>query len=232
MIFQRTATGLVRENNQDSIFACPTLCAVADGMGGHLAGEVASLVAIQAISQFQNTRPNLSEIDTVFQAVNRAIFEKQQQHSELSGMGTTLTAVWFIKNTIRMGHVGDSRCYILRGGELIQLTQDHSYVGRMLRDKLLTEEQARVSPYRHYIDRALGLEQSVKVDCLQYTIRKSDLLLLCSDGLSSMLPKQDICDILLQNRGEKALEILFQKVEQAGANDNISVILCDPREVR
>lgn len=230
MILSRTDVGMVRKINQDAIFASPGLLAVADGMGGHKAGEIASQMAIEEISIFENTFPSQAEAQSIFEVINQYLYNLQNANPNYEGMGTTLTAAWVQKNLVRIAHVGDSRLYLINKKEAKQMTQDHSYVGRLVRDRLITEEQARTNPYRNYIDRALGLEETIEIQFLELTLKKGDILLLCSDGLSSMLPKKEIQDIVLKNTGENILDILFHKTMEAGAPDNISAIVLQYEE--
>ncbi len=225
MILSRTEIGLVRKINQDAIFASPTLCAVADGMGGHKAGEVASRIAIEQIQQHQAKLPSMKEAQLIFDGINRAIFNAQEHDEVLEGMGTTLTCAWLAAGKLIIGHVGDSRLYIINERGIKQITQDHSYVGRLVRDRLITEEEARTNPYRNYIDRALGLEEEVEIQYIEYPLQKDDIVLICSDGLSSMIAKNELQRCILTYKGEEVLDILFQKAKEAGAPDNISAIL-------
>lgn len=232
MILSRTENGLVRRINQDAVFASPTLCAVADGMGGHKAGEVASQIAIEQIRTHQEKSPDKQEAQLIFDAINHAIYSTQKDNEEYGGMGTTLTAAWLCKKRLIIAHVGDSRLYVINQKGICQLTQDHSYVGRLVRDRLITEEQARTNPYRNYIDRALGLEETVEIQFIEYSLQKGDIILICSDGLSSMIPKEELRQVIWSSQGDLTLDILFQKAIAAGAPDNISAILIWNDEVK
>lgn len=147
-------------------------------------------------------------------------------------MGTTLTAAWLCKKRLIIAHVGDSRLYVINQKGICQLTQDHSYVGRLVRDRLITEEQARTNPYRNYIDRALGLEETVEIQFIEYSLQKGDIILICSDGLSSMIPKEELRQVIWSSQEDLTLDILFQKAIAAGAPDNISAILIWNDEVK
>src|SRR5579862_1647375 len=193
----RTDTGRQRRGNEDSAFARAPLFVIADGMGGAQAGEVASQIAVEA---FENDFPDQGtpeeRLAVVTQTANRRIYEISRAEHERAGMGTTLTAVYIDGSDIAVAHVGDSRAYLFRDGELSLLTQDHTLVGELVKRGKLTEEQAAEHPQRSIITRALGIDAEVQVDTWTYGGRAGDVVLLCSDGLTSMISDERITEIL------------------------------------
>jgi protein phosphatase len=177
--------GLHRKTNEDAFVTAAPLFAVCDGMGGALAGEVASALAAETLAAGQAGGRSLLE---AAEAANTAVFAKAESDSGHQGMGTTLTAVRLEGETGHFVHIGDSRGYLLRAGELQQLTDDHSLVGEMMRDGRLTEEEAAVHPHRSVLSRALGTEPQVRIDEFEVDLEDGDVLLLCSDGLSGVVP--------------------------------------------
>jgi serine/threonine protein phosphatase PrpC len=223
----KTDTGRQRRDNEDNAFVRAPLFVVADGMGGAQAGEVASQLAVE---EFQEPLPDEGSaeerlIDRI-RAANRRIYDLSRTEHEHAGMGTTLTAVYLDDDRLAVAHVGDSRAYIFRDGELSGLTQDHSLVAELVRQGKLTEEQAAEHPQRSIITRALGIEGEVEVDTWSYSMRAGDVVLLCSDGLTSMIGEQQIGGIL---RGEmsldRAADQLIGAANDAGGRDNITVVL-------
>ncbi|MDQ6606415.1 MAG: Stp1/IreP family PP2C-type Ser/Thr phosphatase [Actinomycetota bacterium] len=224
---QRTDTGLQRRGNEDSSYARAPLFVVADGMGGAQAGEVASQIAITAFEQGLPEAGSPEErLVTRVREANAEIYERSQAEHERAGMGTTLTAAYLDEAHLVIAHVGDSRAYLIRDGKLKQLTQDHSLVGELVRRGKLTEEQAAEHPQRSIITRALGPEPSVEVDTWTYPARAGDVLLLCSDGLTSMISEERIGQILASATGlDQAAEALIAGANEAGGRDNITVVL-------
>ena len=229
----RTDTGRQRRGNEDSAFARAPLFVIADGMGGAQAGEVASQLAVEA---FQGELPEQGtpeeRLAGVAQAANRRIYDISRTEHERAGMGTTLTAVYVDGSDIAVAHVGDSRAYLFRDGELSLLTQDHTLVGELVKRGKLTEEQAAEHPQRSIITRALGIDPEVEVDTWTYAGRPGDIVLLCSDGLTSMISEDLITEIL---SGEHNLDVaadrLIDEANEAGGRDNITVILFMLEEV-
>jgi serine/threonine protein phosphatase PrpC len=227
----KTDTGRQRRDNEDSVYVRVPLYVVADGMGGAQAGEVASALAVE---EFRRGLPDAAEEHaTVEQRLaarvrdaNRRIYETAQVESEHSGMGTTLTAVYLHGPELAVAHVGDSRAYVLRDGELIRLTHDHSLVEELMRRGKLTPEQAAEHPQRSIITRALGIEPEVEVDTWTYPARAGDVVLLCSDGLTSMIEESEVADVLRSEPDlERAGERLIHAANEAGGRDNITVVL-------
>jgi serine/threonine protein phosphatase PrpC len=207
---------------------------VADGMGGAQAGEVASRIAVE---YFQPGLGDASqperELAELARAANSRIHELSHSNAEQAGMGTTLTAVYVGEDEVAIAHVGDSRAYCLRDGELLRLTDDHSLVDELMRQGRLTPEEAVEHPQRSVITRALGPEGAVEVDTRSYRARAGDVYLLCSDGLTTMLSEEEILALLLGNpRLRDAGEALIGAANEAGGRDNITVVLMRLEEVR
>jgi PPM family protein phosphatase len=229
----RTDTGRQRRGNEDSAFARAPLFVIADGMGGAQAGEVASRIAVEA---FQGDLPEKGSpeerLTAVVQSANRRIYDISRTEHERAGMGTTLTAVYVDGAEIAVAHVGDSRAYLFRDGELELLTQDHTLVGELVKRGKLTEEQAAEHPQRSIITRALGIDAEVEVDTWTYTGRAGDVVLLCSDGLTSMISEDQISVILANEPDLDTASVrLINEANEAGGRDNITVILFTLEEV-
>jgi PPM family protein phosphatase len=229
----RSDTGLQRRDNEDNAYAAAPLFVVADGMGGAQAGEVASQLAIDAFQRelSVDASPEQRLAERVREA-NRQIYERSRAESGREGMGTTLTAAYLDDAELAIAHVGDSRAYLFRGGELTRLTQDHSLVDELVRRGKLTEEQAAEHPQRSIITRALGPEPEVEVDTFTYPVRDGDLLLLCSDGLTSMISEEAIARVLASVESlPEAARVLIAEANKAGGRDNITVVLFRVEEV-
>src|ERR1700742_1802434 len=223
----KTDTGRQRRDNEDNAFVRAPLFVVADGMGGAQAGEVASQLAVE---EFHEALPDAGSaeerlIDRI-RAANRRIYDLSRTQHEHAGMGTTLTAVYLDDDHLAVAHVGDSRAYIFREGELGRLTQDHSLVEELVRQGKLTQEQAAEHPQRSIITRALGIEGDVEVDTWSYPMRAGDVVLLCSDGLTSMIGEEQIGQILSgETNLDRAADGLIGAANDAGGRDNITVVL-------
>lgn len=223
----KTDTGRQRRDNEDSAFAHAPMFVVADGMGGARAGEVASKLATEAFEQ-SLPGPGSPEERLAQRAreANRLIHERSRAEHERAGMGTTLTAAYLQDAQLAIAHVGDSRAYLFRDGSLGRLTKDHTLVGALVDEGKLTEEQAADHPQRSIITRALGPEASVEIDTWSYPVRAGDVLLLCSDGLTSMISDERIAEILSATEGlERAADELIRAGNEAGGRDNITVVL-------
>lgn len=219
-------TGRQRRANEDAFLSRSPLFAVADGMGGAKAGEIASRTAIDVIGHGVGDGVVRSRLAELVRRANRAVHEAQQDRPELSGMGTTATVAYIGEDTITIAHVGDSRAYLLRGGTLRRLTEDHSLVEEMRRQGRLTAEEAASHPQRSIITRALGPEPQVEVDVHEFALEPGDVVLLCSDGLTSMLPELRIGELLVGNRRlDIAGRSLVAAANAAGGRDNITVVL-------
>jgi protein phosphatase len=225
-----THQGMVRQNNEDSVFPeksgesdGPAVLIVADGMGGHVAGEVASRLAINAAASATTLDPG----DRVA-AANRAIREEVARQPDLEGMGTTMTLVELTAEGVaRFGHVGDSRAYLFRNGTLRQLTDDHTVAAEMVALGQITAEEAEEHPKSHMILRCLGLTRFVNVDELDLELEPGDRVLLCSDGLNGMVSHEGIAKALTEGSADEATWKLVELANKAGGHDNISVILID-----
>jgi len=223
----KTDTGRQRRENEDCAFARAPVFVVADGMGGAQAGEVASQIAVDVFSHgLPDSGSPEERLASRVQEANQRIWEQARARSEHAGMGTTLTAAYLDDSELAIAHVGDSRAYLFRDGSLRRLTQDHSLVDELVRRGKLTEEQAAEHPQRSIITRALGAEPTVEVDTWTYPVRPGDVLLLCSDGLTSMVAEERVEEIL---RGSMQLGVaaqqLIDEANAAGGRDNITVVL-------
>jgi serine/threonine protein phosphatase PrpC len=230
---QRTDPGRQRRGNEDSSYARAPVFALADGMGGAAAGEVASQIAIEAFEAGLPAGGTPEErLSVVVQRANRAIYDRAQGDHRLDGMGTTLTSVYLDADHVALAHVGDSRAYRLRGGELTRLTEDHSLVEELVKDGKLTEEEAFEHPQRSIITRALGQEPVVQVDTFSYPVKAGDVVLLCSDGLTDMLTERQVAEVLVGAPTlERAGQLLIDEANNAGGRDNITVVLFRVEEV-
>jgi len=239
VVFGLSDIGRRRENNQDSFLVNPEMrvYAVADGMGGHAAGEVASRIAIDALADQLNgdafEQGSLSTVEAAEKLVaavlegNRRICESVAENAEYRGMGTTMVTIVTVGDRAVIGHVGDSRAYRLRGGALERLTADHSYVGEQVKLGLLTDEEAQRHPMRNIVTRAMGNRQELEVELGEEQMLESDVLLLCSDGLNSMMGDDEIQSILETHNEdpESACQALVDRANERGGDDNITVIV-------
>jgi PPM family protein phosphatase len=222
----RTDTGRQRHANEDALFARSPLFVVADGMGGAQAGEVASKIATEAFEQ-AGPEGGAAEgyLRRVVRDANRSIHEFAQRDASRSGMGTTLTAAMVGDEEVSFAHVGDSRAYLFRDGDLRRLTHDHSLVEELRRQGRLTEAQAEEHPQRSIITRALGPEPDVEVDTQTRAARAGDVYLLCSDGLTTMVPEQRIAEVLASSPNlDAAVTRLVEEANEQGGRDNITVV--------
>jgi len=229
-----TDTGRQRRANEDSLLARSPLFVVADGMGGAQAGEVASRIAVEAFQPglADTTQPEAA-LAALAQAANAHIHELSGSNAEHAGMGTTLTAVHVGAEDVTIAHVGDSRAYCLRDGELLRLTDDHSLVDELIRQGRLTPKEAVEHPQRSVITRALGPEGTVEVDTRTFHARAGDVYLLCSDGLTTMVSEAQLAAVLLGHpRLRDAGEALIAAANEAGGRDNITVVLLRLEQVR
>ena len=226
----RTDVGRVRKGNEDSYFVDSPLFVIADGMGGHAAGDVASATAVEVI---QGKRQELSAQDPqtlseVIREANRAIWSWATGDDSLRGMGTTCTLILVDGDTAQVAHVGDSRAYLIHDGELRQVTDDHTLVGRLVREGKLQPEEAARHPQRSMITRALGVDEDVEVDLFSLPLAEGDRLMICSDGLSGMLSEPDMSEVLRSEHDPQvAADELVDRANEAGGEDNITVIVVD-----
>ena len=223
-----TDAGRKRRRNEDAYVLQPPLFAVADGMGGAQAGEVASRLTVDVFREFHEADELEPEerVTAIIQEANRRIYERAREDTQASGMGTTVTAALVGEESVSIGHVGDSRAYRLRGGRLEQLTDDHSLVADLVRGGRLTPEEADVHPQRSVITRALGTDAKVDVDAFTLEVQPGDVILLCSDGLTTMVTDEEIVAIVREAKNlEHAARQLVKAANRRGGEDNVTVVL-------
>jgi len=234
----KTDIGLVRDNNEDSLLVhndalgrLPNLYIVADGMGGHQAGEVASASAIEHFCEAlqlnaQSDSPVELLLADAARYANEKVYDLSLAEESRRGMGTTLSACCYDNENLYFAHIGDSRIYMLSDGQLAQLTADHTYVEEMMRQGLMTEEELQSSPNRHMLTRALGTDFDVLVDTGHVPFRNEDTVLLCSDGLTNMLDDEELAAVLCgADKIENKAEQLIAQALQNGGVDNVTVVL-------
>ncbi len=220
--------GLTRSQNEDALLIEPPLYAVADGMGGHRAGEIASREALTALLANAPRETDAKALARAVRAANRAVMESAAKSRTRTGMGTTLTAAMVDGTHVLVAHVGDSRAYLLHGGRLTRITEDHSMVADLVRQGAITEEDARFHPQRSVITRALGSDPDMVADVFEVHGEPGDRLLLATDGLTGMLPDDYITELLEPTRTpEEAAARLVDAANRAGGYDNITVIVVD-----
>jgi PPM family protein phosphatase len=220
-------TGRKRRRNEDNYVVAPPLFAVADGMGGAQAGEVASRLAASALEAADSDGlQGLERIDALIQEANRRIFDRASTDPSASGMGTTMTVALVDGMTVAIGHVGDSRAYLVRGEQMEQLTEDHSLVNELLKTGKLSEEEAHVHPQRSVITRAVGTDPDVDVDGFTIEAEEGDVFLLCSDGLPDMVEDEEILELVHEHRDDldKAVKSLVAAANRGGGEDNITAV--------
>ncbi|MBQ3302098.1 MAG: Stp1/IreP family PP2C-type Ser/Thr phosphatase [Eggerthellaceae bacterium] len=224
----RTDVGCVREQNEDSLVVQPPLYVVADGMGGHAAGEVASEICVRTVRDNAPSHPDAEALGNAVQEANRAIINASLLGKGREGMGTTCTAAMLEKDRLVIAQVGDSRAYLLHGGQLIQLTRDHSLMADMIEAGRITAEEARYHPNRSVITRALGNDPNMVPDLYEINVEEGDRLLLCSDGLSGMLLDSKIERVMNRTADpQRCASQLVNEAIAAGGSDNITVIVVD-----
>lgn len=229
--FEMSDPGCVREGNEDAAGFWPCedgyLFAVADGLGGHLSGEVASALALEVLSREMTAAPAagplMKKLRRAVQQANLEIYQKAITVPELHRMGTTLTASTVTGGTLVAVHIGDSRLYLLRDGALSQLTKDHTSVWEQVEYGILTPEEARTHPNRHTLTRYLGHDLIASIDALTMDLRAGDVLFQCSDGVHDVLPESELTDLLRDNRPETACREIVRRCLDAGGPDNITV---------
>ena len=229
-VFAMTDVGRVRPINEDSYYlpqGAEQFCAVADGMGGHNAGEVASALAVETFAKIMRSAGRLSEhvIHTAVVRANEAVFREAGEDAGKSGMGTTFSALAQQDGDVLLGHVGDSRIYLVRHGAIMQLTTDHTLVEEMVRKGMLTPREARFHPRRNIITRALGTDPDVEVDILRLAARPGDVFFLCSDGMTNYVEEKDILHAALNDEDwDKKLRDLVSEALENGGADNITAL--------
>jgi PPM family protein phosphatase len=221
-----TDPGRTRRHNEDSYVIEPPLFAIADGMGGAQAGEVASRLATAALKEGQPDAGGELRISDLIQEANRRVYDRSSSDPNTSGMGTTITVALVGDDHVSFGHVGDSRAYLIRDAQMEQLTEDHSLVNELLKTGKLSREEAETHPQRSVITRALGTDPDVDVDTFSVQTATGDLFLLCSDGLTDMVSEESILDVVERNRGDidAALRALVKEANRGGGQDNITVV--------
>jgi serine/threonine protein phosphatase PrpC len=230
--FAQTDLGLVRSGNEDSALTCANLIAVADGMGGHAGGEVASAIAINTLEQLlpviSDLKVDVASREDLFlnitYEVDSQILAKSKDSPELSGMGTTLTALSILDNNVELLHIGDSRCYRYRNNKLEQLSYDHTVMQELLDQGRLTPEEIIDHPQRSLLTQALMGDSGIDPILVSYEIKKDDQFLLCSDGLTNVLSEYEISKIIEANKPEDIAPALIAEVKVKGAPDNITII--------
>lgn len=239
--FYLSDVGKKRSMNQDYVKIYKnsedlTLFLLADGMGGHQAGDVASKLTVETLGElftkqsFLTRQELVSWLNSEIQTLNSLVFEQGQQ-VEFRGMGTTLEALCIFNGELVLAHVGDSRSYLLRANQLIQITEDHSLVNELRLMGELTDEEAVHHPQKNIITRSVGMPNELKVDIFTHSISAGDLILMCSDGLSNMLTHSEISEILLMSISlEEKTRLLINHANENGGSDNISVLLVDISE--
>lgn len=227
-VCQATDVGKVRPNNEDNL-ACifPQLYVIADGMGGHAAGELASSIVVQTAREKVLPDEPIDEmiLKAIILQANEAILEKVRQDQALAGMGSTATLLHIDGDMGYWAHVGDSRLYLCRADELRQVTRDHSLVSSLVESGSITLEEARVHPQRNVITRAVGVERDLQVDTGSFSLEAGDVLLLCSDGLTSVMENDEIRDVLISSTVQDKATVLIERALAAESRDNISAIV-------
>lgn len=229
--------GKIRENNEDTFYVSKDikvpLYLVADGMGGHKAGEIASSMAIDIIEKnFTNLKNKSIDEDKIIKLIKKSIEEantkiylKSIGNKQLKGMGTTITLAYILKNKIYLGHVGDSRAYLIKDEDIYQITEDHSFVNELLKSGSITKEEAKTHPKKNMITRAVGSSSIIEMDLMVKKYDKNDILILCSDGLTNMVTDSEILETLKSEYDvQKSCEILVDLANDNGGRDNITVV--------
>jgi len=221
-----TDPGRTRRHNEDAYVIEPPLFAIADGMGGAQAGEVASRLATAALKESHPDGGGEQRISDLIQEANRRVYDRSSSDPNTSGMGTTITVALVEGDTVSFGHVGDSRAYLIRDAQMEQLTEDHSLVNELLKTGKLSREEAETHPQRSVITRALGTDPDVDVDTFSVRAETGDLFLLCSDGLTDMVSEESILDVVERHRADidGALRALVKEANRGGGQDNITVV--------
>lgn len=224
----RTDIGCIRQHNEDSLVVSPPLFAVADGMGGHAAGEVASEIAVSTLAEFVPPHADAEALGNAVIRANQEVITAAQDGRGREGMGTTMTAAMLEGERLIIAQVGDSRAYLLHQGSLQQVTRDHSLVADLIEAGEITEQEARIHPQRSVITRALGSDPHMVADIYEINVEAGDRLLLCSDGLSGMITDQEI-ETTMQHIGDpqRCANMLVNEAIAAGGHDNITVIAVD-----
>jgi len=230
VISAATDIGLVRKANQDSYLVDKNnkYCIVADGMGGHKAGEIASAMAVEEIGKYldENKPETLhATVDALYEAIRRAnnkVFKTARLNFDYSGMGTTIVMTYFYGEKVILANVGDSRAYLMRDGELKQITTDHSMVEQLVSEGTITREQAKTHPQRNVITRAIGTDRELQADIYMLSAKKGDIILLCSDGLTNEIEEDALGRMLASGA---SADTLIQRAKENGGHDNITAVI-------
>ncbi|GAB6137430.1 Stp1/IreP family PP2C-type Ser/Thr phosphatase [Halanaerobaculum tunisiense] len=228
----RSDQGQVREENQDDCLVDINqngldILVVADGMGGHNGGAKASSLAVQTVTNYEFTGLNLvEEVEECIKLANSEILQQAQQNSIYQGMGTTLTLAVVKDKQVTIGHIGDSRAYLYQQDQLRQLTDDHSYAGKLLRQGVINAQEAAKHPKRNLLTRALGIREEIEVDSMTLELTNQELLFFCSDGVTEMLSEAELTKIIEQQmKIEDKVDQIIKQANQAGGHDNITALL-------
>lgn len=224
----RSDIGLVRETNEDSYACGGALCMVADGMGGHAAGEVASRMTVDTVREALAGAAEVedAQLREALAAANARVLSKARSHEAYAGMGSTASAVCVTGARCVWAHVGDSRIYLLRGGVLSQVTRDHSLVWDMVEQGAISKEEAALHPKRNMLTRAIGVGAAVEIDTGAFDLQREDQLLLCTDGLTSLVAEAEILRVLTsEDDPARRVDALVARALQAGGTDNVTVVL-------
>lgn len=224
----KTDIGKIREQNEDTYGYRDNLFVIADGMGGHKAGEIASAIAVEIVLASEvSSDPELSLHEAVLNA-NNAILDEMAKNVDFFGMGTTIAILFLAKDKAYVSHVGDSRIYKLSEGNLTQLTDDHSFVAELIKNGSITEEEAKIHPQRNVLTRALGTPGKLEFEVNSFPVITGDKFLLCSDGLTGMVTENIMKEILESNEeSQKVVDKLVQKANDNGGIDNITAIVIE-----
>jgi protein phosphatase len=224
----KTDTGKVREQNEDTFGYRETLFVIADGMGGHQAGEVASAIAVETVLATEIGADPVMDLQKAVLNANEAILEEMAKNVDFSGMGTTVAILLLNNDKAFVSHVGDSRIYQLIGENLLQLTDDHSFVAELIKNGTITEEEAKIHPQRNVLTRALGTQGHLEFEVNSFSIHPGDKFLLCSDGLTSIVDEKNIKEILMSKKEPQIIaDQLVEKANNNGGTDNITVIVIE-----
>ena len=235
--YAKTDVGQVRKVNQDSVFISttpvgpfPNLFIVADGMGGHKAGDYASRYAIETFLDYVKSTDSKMLIQVTGKAIsaaNRAVALEAERNPDMAGMGTTFVVAYIEENTLYAANVGDSRLYLL-GSEISQVTEDHSYVATLVRAGQITEEEARFHPEKNVITRAVGVRMDVKPDFFEVDLMPEDVILMCTDGLTNMVEDQRLYELITQSEEADVTGLLIDEANRNGGTDNITAVVIMP----
>ena len=226
LVGSATHIGKIRDKNEDALFVGENIYAVADGMGGHNAGEIASHIAVDFVKELlgEGDLPMPKRIEECFSMANNKMIK--EACAEKSGMGTTLTLAVVCEDTIIIGHIGDSRAYLVKADEIQRLTIDHSVSGELFRSGFISEAEAKVHPQRNALTRSLGDMEEIKVDLTEISLHAGEYLVLCTDGLHSKVDDSEIKDVVFaQSTPQKACDELVKLANKRGGHDNITCII-------